>query len=149
MCPSHALGSSVSTTGGRRAPIALGLTVAFAALATGFGASNAHAQSLEGSWRGAGTVSFASGNKERVSCRATYSRIGGSSYSMNATCAAPSGSVTQSATVQKVGDNRYSGDIYNVQYNSYGSISVTVSGSSQKVVVRGEAGSGTFSLSRN
>jgi hypothetical protein len=32
--------------------------------------------SLEGSWSGGGTVTFASGGRERASCRARYSRAG-------------------------------------------------------------------------
>ena len=50
------------------------------------------ATSLEGSWSGGGTVSFASGARERASCRARYSRAGKNSYTVNATCATASGS---------------------------------------------------------
>ena len=66
---------------------------------------------IEGSWRGSGFVSYA-GQKERVTCRATYSHVSGKSYELSATCAAPSGSLSQSATVRYVGGNRYRGEIY-------------------------------------
>jgi hypothetical protein len=41
--------------------------------------------SLEGSWSGGGTVSFASGAKEQARCRARYSRAGKDRYTVNAT----------------------------------------------------------------
>ena len=48
---------------------------------------------LAGSWSGGGWVSFASGNKERARCHAHYSRAGGSSYELSASCATASSHV--------------------------------------------------------
>ncbi len=123
----------------------LAVLAAGALLAT---AAQAQSSSIEGTWRGSGYVSYASGDKERVTCRATYTRISGDAYTLNATCASPSGSVSQSATVLDRGGGTYRGDIFNVQYNTYGSIVVEVSGNSQRVTLRGEAGSGVFTLTR-
>ena len=39
---------------------------------------------LEGSWSGAGSVSFASGSREQARCRAHYHRAGSNSYTVNA-----------------------------------------------------------------
>jgi hypothetical protein len=58
---------------------------------------------LEGSWSGGGSVSFASGSREQAHCRAHYRRAGNNSYSVNATCATASGRAAQTATVRQVG----------------------------------------------
>src|SRR5262245_48123543 len=89
--------------------------------------------SLEGSWSGGGTVTFASGSRERASCRARYSRAGTNTYTVNATCATASGRAAQVASVRRVGDNRYSGSFYNSEYGISGVMHVVVRGSSQTV----------------
>ena len=106
------------------------------------------AGSLEGSWSGGGTVSFASGARERASCRARYSRAGKNSYTVNATCATASGRAAQVATVRQVGENRYSGSFYNSQYSISGVIHIVVRGASQTVRLISDSGSGVFNLSR-
>lgn len=108
----------------------------------------ASANDLSGSWRGGGSVSFLSGKAERARCRASYSKAGATSYSMNATCATASGSVSQSAIVKKVGGNSYRGSFHNDQYDASGSISITVSGRSQSVYVGSNKGSASMRLSR-
>jgi len=74
--------------------------------------------SLEGSWSGGGTVTFASGSKEQARCRAHFSRAGKDSYTVNATCATASGRAAQTARVRQVGNNRYSGSFYNANIRS-------------------------------
>src|SRR6516164_9689826 len=80
--------------------------------------------SLEGSWSGGGTVTFASGATEQARCRAHYSRAGKESYTVNATCATASGRAAQTATVHQVGENRYSGSFYNSEYAISGVIQI-------------------------
>lgn len=104
--------------------------------------------SLAGSWSGGGWVSFASGNKERARCHAHYSRAGGSTYALNATCATASGKASQSATVYQVSPNRFRGSFHNSEYNVSGSIRVAVSGNSQSVTLSGDGASASLSLSR-
>jgi len=104
--------------------------------------------SLEGSWSGGGSVSFASGAKERARCRAHYRRAGKNSYTVNATCATASGSAAQTATVRQVGENRYSGSFYNSQYSIWGVIHIVVRGASQTVRLISDSGSGVFNLRR-
>ena len=61
-------------------------------LITGLAASDrvlAQSAALEGSWRGGGSVAFASGQRERADCRAHYQRASGTSYTVTATCATP------------------------------------------------------------
>jgi hypothetical protein len=104
--------------------------------------------SLEGSWSGGGTVSFAAGGKEQARCRASFSRAGERSYTVNATCATASGKAAQTATVRQVGSNRYSGSFYNSEFSISGVIDIVVHGSSQTVRLMSDSGSGVLNLSR-
>jgi hypothetical protein len=126
---------------------ALALPVLMLALAA---APEAAPQSggLEGSWRGGGSVSFASGQAERAQCRAQYRRTSAVSYTVTATCATPSGRATQTATLRQVGGNTYQGRFHNSEYDVSGTIFVTVSGNRQSVRLMGDAGSASFELRR-
>jgi hypothetical protein len=104
--------------------------------------------SLEGSWSGGGTVTFASGATEQARCRAHYSRAGTASYTVNATCATASGRAAQTAKVRQVGNNRYSGSFYNSEYSISGVIHIVVHGASQTVQLISSSGSGVLNLSR-
>ena len=101
--------------------------------------------SIAGSWSGGGTVVYASGQRERAHCRASYSG-GGSSVMMSGGCATPSGSVFQSARLRKVGANSYAGSFFNTQFNASGSIHVTVHGNTQSVSLHSGAGSASLTL---
>ena len=101
---------------------------------------------LSGSWSGGGIVVYSSGERERARCRAHYSAQSASRVSVNATCATPSGSVTQSASLRKTGANSYSGTFFSSQYNVSGSIHVVVHGSSQSVTLRSGSGSASLTL---
>lgn len=103
---------------------------------------------LSGAWSGGGSVSFASGAKERASCRAKYSKAGGSSYSMTATCATASAKVAQTANLKKTGANSYSGSFQNPEYGVTGSIHIIVNGRSQSVSLSSDAGKASFRLSK-
>jgi len=132
------------------------LAIALTAILTLSGlASTANAQvstrttvaSLEGSWSGGGTVSFAGGT-EQARCRARFSRTGGQSYTVNATCATASGRAAQTATVRQVGSNRYSGRFYNSEYSISGVIDIIVRGSNQIVRLTSDSASAVLNLSR-
>jgi hypothetical protein len=111
-------------------------------------AGNSQTIRLEGEWNGAGSVAFGSGNRERARCRAHYRRQSANSYVLRATCATPSGRASQTATLYRVGENRYSGGFYNDEYGVSGRIYVVVRGSSQSVKLSSSSGSGSFRLSR-
>lgn len=115
---------------------------------SGIGVSHAYAEpsSLAGSWSGNGSIAFASGSKEKARCRAHFAKTGASSYAMSATCATASAKVDQSATLYRSGANSYTGSFFNQQYNTGGSIRITVSGRTQSVRLSGEAGSAFFRL---
>ena len=106
------------------------------------------AASLEGSWSGAGTVSFASGGTEQVRCRARFNRASEHSYTVSAICATASGRTAQTAKVRQLSNNRYSGSFYNSEYSISGVINIVVHGSSQTVRLTSDAGSGILNLSR-
>lgn len=108
----------------------------------------AKAADLSGHWRGGGRVQFPSGSVEQASCRATYSRAGSNSYWVDATCATASGRAQQTATVRRVGENRYHGQFHNAEYDITGVISITVSGNSQSVRLTSSSASAFLRLSR-
>jgi len=108
----------------------------------------AQSASLGGSWSGGGSVTFASGERETVRCRAQYSRSSQTSYFVTATCATASGRATQTATLRHVGANNYLGNFHNSEYGVSGTISVVVSGNNQTVRLNSEAGTGRLELRR-
>jgi hypothetical protein len=101
--------------------------------------------SLAGAWSGGGTVIYSSGERERARCTAHYSG-GGARITVTATCATPSGSVSQTASLRKTGANSYSGTFFNSQFNVSGSIHVTVHGNTQSVSLRSGSGSASLTL---
>jgi hypothetical protein len=111
-------------------------------------AKKANVATLEGSWNGGGTVVLASGAKEQARCRARYTPAGKNSYTLNATCAMASGRAAQTATVRRVGENRYSGRFHNSEYAISGVIHIVVRGASQTVRLISESGSAFFNLNR-
>ncbi len=111
-------------------------------------AAPAKERGLEGSWSGGGSVQFASGASEQARCRAHYSKASKNSYRLRATCATASGKADQTATVHKIGENRYRGNFHNPDYDISGTIFVVVNGNSQHVRLTSSSGSAVFRLSR-
>jgi hypothetical protein len=103
---------------------------------------------LSGSWRGGGWVSFSPGSRERARCRAHYAPHSGSGYAVSATCATESGSVSQVATLRRVGSNTYAGGFYNNEYGVTGTIQVVVRGNSQSVTLTSDSGTASLTLTR-
>lgn len=142
------LGRGQRLRGTRRTLLAASLLFAgLAAVDQGL-AQSAQPVSLEGSWRGSGSVAFASGQRERAECRARYHRASGASYTVTATCATPSGRATQTATLRHMGGNTYQGRFHNSEYDVSGTIYVTVGGNRQSVRLTSESGSASFELRR-
>jgi hypothetical protein len=131
-----------------RRATALAMPIIVAATLGAGDPASAQSAGLEGSWRGGGSVAFASGQSERAECRAHYSRTSGSSYTVTATCATPGGRATQTAILRRLGGNTYSGQFHNSEYNVSGTIHVTVSGNRQSVRLNGDGGSAAFELRR-
>jgi len=116
-------------------------------MVSGF-AGTSRAQSLEGYWSGGGSVSFASGEKERARCRARFWRRTSNSYRLRAVCATPSIRAEQTATVRRVGSNRFAGSFYNREYDVSGTIHIRVRGHSQDVRLTSDVGWARFRLRR-
>ncbi len=114
----------------------------------GLAGAEARAESvmLVGTWSGNGNINFASGSKEAARCRAHFSKTGERSYEMSASCATASAKVDQTAQLTKVGADSYVGRFFNEQYNTGGSIKITVSGRTGTVNLAGEAGTAFFRL---
>lgn len=110
--------------------------------------SLALASDIAGSWSGSGSIMMPSGARENARCNVSYSKASGAGYTAFATCATKSARVTQSAKLRRVGGNAYEGSFHNSEYNVSGSMSVTVSGSSQSVYLSGGGGEASFRLSR-
>lgn len=102
---------------------------------------------LSGAWRGGGTVTFVSGAKENARCRARFSPTSKTSYALSAQCATPSGSVSQTATVQGRGGS-YHGSFYNADYDASGTIHIVVRGNKQSVRLVSNKGSALLRLGR-
>ena len=122
----------------------VGMLVTSATAAPGLAA----ADGLEGSWRGNGYIKFSSGAREKVRCRARYTKQTPKVFRVVATCASPSAKVTQTGTLSKVRGNRYVGDFYSPEFDVSGRVKISVSGSSQRVTLTSSSGSGSLSLRR-
>jgi hypothetical protein len=107
-----------------------------------------NALNLEGSWSGGGAVAMASGAREHARCRARYSRRSNEGYIVNAVCATPSIRAVQTASLHKIGDNKFRGTFYNREYGISGTIYVVVRGNTQSVRLTSEAGWASLQLSR-
>lgn len=116
------------------------------ALTFASGSSLADSVSLDGSWRGSGWINFNNGKRERASCKAYYSRVSPTEFSLRANCATKSAKATQTARVHKTGRSKYSGSFFNQEFGVSGNIYVSVKGRSQHVRLSGAGGTATFRL---
>jgi hypothetical protein len=131
----------------RRGSAAAACAVVLAAV--GFIGAPANADtSLSGSWNGSGSVMLPSGATEKARCKATFRKRGASTFAMDAVCASSSAKVTQTASLDQVGPNRFAGDFTNPEFNVSGSINVTLNGNSLSASLRGGGATATFNLSR-
>ncbi len=103
---------------------------------------------LSGVWSGGGIVVYPSGSRERARCRAHYSAESEHHVAVDASCATPSGTVSQSARLRKTSANSYAGTFFNSQYNFSGTISVVVHGNRQSVILRSSNGTASLKLGR-
>ncbi len=125
-----------------------GLILVGAAVVAAAPAARAEDATLTGSWSGSGKVVYPSGATESARCKANFRQRSGASVGMTAVCATSSARVEQTATLSKVGPNRFAGDFQNSEYGFSGSIRVTVNGNSLSASLIGGGGSASFNLSR-
>ena len=137
--------NNLSNSGRRFALLAKGLAVAVAALLAA-PAIHADSASLDGSWRGSGWVNFDNGKREKARCKARYSRVTPTEFTLSANCATASAKATQTARVHKVGSNSYSGNFFNKEFGVTGTIHVKVEGRSQSVHLSSSGGTASIQL---
>ena len=106
----------------------------------------ATAAPLDGAWSGGGSIKPSSGQRERVRCRASYTRITAKVFRVSARCATASASIRQTGELLLVRPNVYVGNFYNSQFDISGRIRVVVRGSSQTVTLSSRAGTGQLRL---
>ena len=71
---------------------------------------------------------MATGAREQARCRARYTRRANEGYVVSAVCATPSIRAVQTASLHKIGDNKFRGTFYNREYGISGTIYVVVRG---------------------
>jgi hypothetical protein len=101
---------------------------------------------IEGSWRGTGTVSHR-GDADAVRCRARFTKVGGASFEVSSQCTTDTGRYDVSGRVNASGGNRYSGWVET--NGERGSVVIIKSGNRLSVTVTSRRGSGRLSLSKN
>lgn len=111
-------------------------------------AGDARADSIVGAWSGGGTVRLDSGTVERVRCRVSYHPSTGRTFMVNATCAHAGGTFQQDGRIVQVSSSRYTGRLYNSNYDVSGRVSIHVNGRYQKISVSSSRGSATLTLTR-
>jgi hypothetical protein len=123
------------------------LLVSAIALSTLLVAAKAVPSSLEGYWKGSGTISAKSGT-DRVQCRVSCRRSGGKSFSFSATCTTEAGRYTLSGHVTSVGGGRYTGTVSAGGSKESGRVQLIQRGRSLSVSAIGGGGSARVSLSK-
>lgn len=103
--------------------------------------------SLEGYWKGSGTISAKSGT-DKVQCRVRCKRSGGTSFSFSATCTTEAGRYELSGHVTSAGGGRYTGTVQAGDAKGSGRVQLSQSGKRLSVTATGSGGSARLTLSR-
>jgi hypothetical protein len=119
------------------------------ALLLGAMPATAHAApaTIEGSWSGSGIAKLRN-RVDRVVCRVNFARIEGKSFRVSALCSTGGRRYNESGRVTSVGGNRYTGWVFNEQFNERGNVQLSQRGSRLSVTVRSSRGVANLTLSR-
>ena len=121
----------------RRAAVCMSLPLLAALIAAPNAASASEAfDALKGSWSGGGSVSFSSGETEKLRCTARYTG-GGSNLEFNMKCASTSTQINLSGDLS--GGNKVSGSWNESSYGLSGGANGSASGNSVRVRISGGA----------
>jgi hypothetical protein len=123
--------------------LTLFLATAFLVLSVG----QALPATLEGSWSGAGTISYKN-SVDKVHCRVRVSKASGSSFAYKSTCATDTGRYELTGTVSSSGGNRYTGTVRDVDKKGGGTVLLILKGNTLSVTGTGTGGSANLTLSR-
>ena len=111
-------------------------------------AISAQLSQITGSWRGGGSVTYLSGDRERVRCRVKFKRRSKTTVRMKAVCATSAARVVQTALLRRVGSNRFIGTFHNDEYGVTGQIRITVRGRRLSASFSSKSGSASLNLRR-
>jgi hypothetical protein len=111
------------------------------------GTAHAAPAGLEGSWSGSGIAKLRS-RVDRIVCRVSFARIEGKSFRVSALCSTGGRRFEESGRVSSVGGNRYTGWVFNEQFNERGSVALAQRGSRLSVTVTSSRGTANLTLSR-
>ena len=111
------------------------------------GTSHAAPAGLEGSWSGSGVAKLRN-RTDRIVCRVSFARIEGKSFRVSALCSTGGRRFEESGRVTSVGGNRYTGWVFNEQFNERGSVQLSQRGSRLSVTVTSSRGIANLTLSR-
>ncbi len=121
-----------------RTSLALALLLAGGVVAS----ANDTFKQMAGNWHGGGTLDYANGAHERLSCRAAYNVQGGSNLQLTIRCASESSRIDLTGSAQESG-GRVTGTWNEASRNVGGQLSGTAQGNSVRVI----ASSPVFSAS--
>jgi hypothetical protein len=111
------------------------------------GGAHAAPATIEGSWSGSGTAKLRN-RIDRIVCRVSFARIEQKSYRLSSLCSMGDRRYEQSGRVSSVGGNRYTGWVFNEQFNERGSVALSQRGSRLSVTVTSSRGMANLTLSR-
>jgi hypothetical protein len=116
-------------------------------LGTMLGTAHAAPATIEGSWSGSGIAKLRN-RTDRIVCRVSFARIEGKSFRVSALCSTGGRRFEESGRVTSVGGNRYTGWVFNEQFNERGSVALSQRGSRLSVTVTSSRGTANLTLSR-
>ena len=111
------------------------------------GTAHAAPAGLEGSWSGSGIAKLRN-RVDRMVCRVSFTRIEQKSYRVSSFCSMGDRRYEQSGRVSSIGGNRYTGWVFNEQFNERGSVQLSQRGSRLSVTVTSSRGTANLTLSR-
>jgi len=111
------------------------------------GSADAAPATIEGSWSGSGIAKLRN-RTDRIVCRVSFARIEGKSFRVSALCSTGGRRFEESGRVTSVGGNRYTGWVFNEQFNERGSVQLSERGSRLSVTVTSSRGIANLTLSR-
>ena len=103
------------------------------------------AASLQGQWRGSGTVSHRK-STDAVRCRVSFQRLSATAFSVSSQCTTETGRYDVTGRVVASSGNRYSGPVQGQGVS--GTAVVVLHGNRLSVTVTSQRGSAKLSLSR-
>ena len=111
------------------------------------GSTDAAPATIEGSWSGSGIAKLRN-RTDRIVCRVSFARIEQKSYRVSSFCSMGDRRYEQSGRVSSVGGNRYTGWVFNEQFNERGNVQLSQRGSRLSVTVTSSRGIANLTLSR-